>query len=132
MAAAKKRGDTLLFQAFPTAAGRASPKAMKWFTEFLQEIGLRDETPNARIVGMHAFRSTFLHRAMVLGVVSAETITGHASNITSIETIQNGQVNQEASAVVKKYRGELPVDKKLEILSRITFPEVEFIRADKP
>ncbi|KJV32788.1 integrase [Aquitalea magnusonii] len=132
VAAAKKRGDTLLFQAFPTAAGRASPKAMKWFTEFLQEIGLRDETPNARIVGMHAFRSTFLHRAMVLGVVSAETITGHASNITSIETIQNGQVNQEASAVVKKYRGELPVDKKLEILSRITFPEVEFIRADKP
>jgi hypothetical protein len=53
VAAAKKRGDTLLFQAFPTAAGRASPKAMKWFTEFLQEIGLRDETQNARIVGMH-------------------------------------------------------------------------------
>jgi len=34
--------------------------------------------------------------------------------------------------VVKKYRGELPVDKKLEILSRITFPEVDFIRAAKP
>lgn len=69
---AKERGDTLLFQAFPPAAGRASPQARKWFTELLRETGLRDETPNARIVGMHAFRSTLLHRAMVMGVINAE------------------------------------------------------------
>lgn len=129
----KARGDTMLFQAFPPSSqGRAGAKAAIWFRDFLRVTGLRDETPNARIVGMHAFRSTLLHRAMVQDVVNAEAITGHASNITNIETIQNGQVNQDASAVVKKYRGELPVDKKLEILSRISFPEVAFIRAAKP
>lgn len=64
---------------------------------------------------------------MVLGVINAEAITGHASNVTHLEKIQDGQVEQNASSVVKKYRGELPVDKKLEILSRITFPEVKFI-----
>lgn len=126
---AKARGDTMLFQTFPPASnGRAGTKAGEWFRDFLRDTGLRDETPNARIVGMHAFRSTLLHRAMVQGVVNAEVITGHANNITNIETIQNGQVNQDASAVVKKYQGELPVDKKLEILSRISFPEVAFIR----
>ncbi|NSL54562.1 site-specific integrase [Uliginosibacterium aquaticum] len=132
VAAAKARGDTLLFQAFPASAGRASPKAADWFRKFLGEIDLRDETPNARIVGMHAFRSTLLNRAMVLGVVNAEAITGHVSNVTSLEKVQDGQVERDASAVVKKYRGELPVDKKLEILTRITFPEVSFIRPSKP
>ena len=98
----------------------------------LRDTHLRDETPNARIVGMHAFRSTLLHRAMVLGVINAEVITGHASNVTNLEKIQDGQVEQNASSVVKKYRGELPVDKKLEILTRITFPEVKFIRPATP
>ena len=128
VAQAKVRGDTMLFQAFPPVAGRASPAARKWFTEFLRDTGLRDETPNARIVGMHAFRSTMLHRAMVFSVVNAEAITGHASNVTNIEKIQDGRLDQDASQVVKKYRGELPVDKKLEILSRINFPEIDFIR----
>ena len=130
--AAKARGDTLLFQAFPPSVGRASPKAREWFSHFLEEIGLRDETPNARIVGMHAFRSTLLNRAMVLGVVNAEAITGHAGNVTNIERLQGGQVEQDASSVVKKYRGELPVDKKLEILRRIDFPELNFIRPVTP
>ena len=129
---AKARGDTLLFQAFPPSAGKASPKARVWFSEFLRDIGLRDETPNARIVGMHAFRSTLLNRAMVLGVVNAEAITGHAGNVTNIERLQGGQVEQDASSIVKKYRGELPVDKKLEILERINFPQLNFIRPVTP
>ena len=81
---------------------------------------------------MHAFRSTLLNRAMVLGVVNAEAITGHAGNVTNIERLQGGQVEQDASSVVKKYRGELPVDKKLEILRRINFPELKFIRPVTP
>ena len=117
----KALGHTLLFPNFTPVAGKASPKARLWFSNFLRDIGLRDETPNARIVGMHAFRSTLLHQAMVQGVVNAEAITGHTSNVTSIEKIQDGQLDQDASPVVKKYRGELPVDKKLEILARITY-----------
>lgn len=117
----RAQGHTLLFPAFKPVAGKASPKASQWFSDFLLEIGLRDETPGARIVGMHAFRSTFLNAAMVEGVVNAEAITGHTSNVTSIEKIQDGHLDQAASPVVKKYRGELPVSKKLEILTRIGF-----------
>jgi hypothetical protein len=128
----KSAGHRLLFPGFQPVAGKASPKAVLWFREFLREIGLRDETANARIVGMHAFRSTLLHRAMVQGVVNAEAITGHAGNVTGIETVQGGHVEQEASSVVKKYRGELPVDKKLEILVRIPFDDIKFHRPAAP
>jgi integrase len=122
----KKRGHTLLFPGFPPSVGRASPKAGEWFGDFLRDLGLRDETPGARLVGMHAFRSTLLNQAMELGVVNAEAITGHASNVTSIERIQDGQIENNASPVVKKYRGELSVGKKIDILSQIFYGDVKF------
>lgn len=68
-----------LFPSFPASVGRAAPKAAEWFGQFLRKIGLRDETPGARLVGMHACRSTFLNRAQALMVVSAEFITGHST-----------------------------------------------------
>lgn len=118
--------QTLLFPGFQPVAGKASPKAGVWFRDFLRAIGLRDETPNARVVGMHAFRSTFLHQAMILDVANAEAITGHSSSVTEIETSSNDRVDLNASPVVKKYRGEFPVVKKLEILAKINFGELRF------
>ncbi|WP_232440677.1 site-specific integrase [Burkholderia ubonensis] len=122
----KKQGHALLFPGFPPSVGRAAPKAGEWFGDFLRDIGLRDETPGARLVGMHAFRSTLLNQAMELGVVNAEAITGHTSNVTNIERIQDGQVEKDASPVVKKYRGELSVGRKMEILRQIVYGDLEF------
>lgn len=122
----KKQKHTLLFPGFPPSVGRAAPKAGEWFGLFLRATGLRDETPGARLVGMHAFRSTLLHQAAELGVVNAEAITGHANNITSIERIQGNQVEKDASAVVKKYRGQLSVGKKMDILKQIVYDGLEF------
>lgn len=122
----KKLGHTLLFPGFPPSVGRAAPKAGEWFGELLRDIGLRDETPGARLVGMHAFRSTLLNQAAELGVVNAEAITGHTSNVTNIERIQDGQVEKDASAVVKKYRGQLSVGKKMEILKQIVYDDLKF------
>lgn len=122
----KKQGHTLLFPGFPPSVGRASPKAGEWFGDYLRDIGLRDETPGARLVGMHAFRSTLLHQAAELGVVNAEAITGHTSNVTSIGRIQDGQVENDATTVVKKYRGELSVGKKIEILQQIVYSGLAF------
>lgn len=122
----KKQGHTLLFPGFPPSVGRAAPKAGEWFGEFLRDLNLRDETPGARLVGMHAFRFTLLHQAAELRVVNAEAITGHSSNVTNIERVQDGQVDKGVSDVVVTYRGELSVGKKMDILKQIVYPNLKF------
>lgn len=102
----KQSGSDLIFPLWKPSKGRASTSAEKWFREFLKTIGLRDETEGKTLTGMHAFRSTFLNRALNLGVTNAEFITGHAS---------------DKSSVVRGYEGELSLVNKLAILSLITF-----------
>ncbi len=128
--AAKK--SKLLFPGFEPSRERAAPLAADWFVEFIKELGLRDETLGARLVGMHAFRSTFLNTAMNLGIVNAEAITGHAGRITGLHAMQNGQVAGESSAVVRNYQGELGLAQKTEILEKIIFDGVSFFRPVTP
>lgn len=124
----KATGQTLLFPGFPPSVGRAAPKAGEWFTELLKRTGLRDETPGARLVGMHAFRHTLSNQAEELGVVNTEAITGHANKVTNIETTQNGMINGAVSTVVRKYKGELSVAKKMEIIKQIHYGGLEFFK----
>lgn len=107
----RKSGAKLLFPAWPPHSGKASAKAEKWFRKLLSDIGLRDVTPGKRLVGMHAFRSTLLNRAMNLGI-DATPITGHAGN---------------TDRVVRGYQGELSLENKKKLLEGITF-ELEFIK----
>jgi integrase len=122
----KSSGKTLLFPGFPPSVGRAAPKAGEWFTDFLRLTGLRDETPGAKLVGMHAFRYTLSNQGEELGVVNTESITGHANKITNLETAQNGMIEGASSTVVRKYRGELSVAKKMEILKKIQYGDLQF------
>jgi integrase len=122
----KSTGQKLLFPGFPPSVGRAAPKAGEWFTELLKRIGLRDETPGARLVGMHAFRHTLSNQGEELGVVNTESITGHANNVTNLESAQNGMIEGASSTVVRKYRGELSVAKKMEIIKQIHFGDLKF------
>lgn len=124
----KALGHTLLFPGFPPSVGKASPKAGEWFIDFMRDLGLRDETPKARLVGMHAFRSTLMNRAMVLRVVGIEAITGHANKVTKLERVIDGQVEGARSDVVVGYQGELPIDQKMEILERINYGDLTFHR----
>lgn len=128
----KKKRSKLLLPEFPPSVGRASPKAGEWFIDFIKELGLRDDTPGARLVGMHAFRSTFLNKAQELGVVNAEVITGHASNITEIVQLSGGQVDKADSQVVRNYKGELPLSNKVDILEKISFDGVVFCKPKIP
>ncbi len=123
----KKLGKKLLFSGFEPGNGRAASEAEKWFRQFLRDIGLRDETHGARIVGMHAFRSTLLNRAANQGVVNAEAITGHAQNMTNLSQAQDSVLAGDVSPVVKKYQGELDIAVKSAILERITFPGLKFL-----
>lgn len=127
----KSTGETLLFPGFPTSVGRAAPKAGEWFTEFLKQTGLRDETPGARLVGMHAFRYTLSSQGEELGIVNTESITGHANNVTNVEAAQDGMIEGTTSSVVRKYRGEVSVAKKMEILKKIHYGDLKFFAAGR-
>jgi hypothetical protein len=103
----KASGAKLLFPRFEPSRGRASPQGEKWFRGFMVQLGLRDETPGARLVGMHAFRSTLLAKARIgKPPVDVRPITGHAAL---------------AGPVVGGYEGELPLANKQEALEAVPF-----------
>lgn len=124
----KAQGAQRLLPGFPVRKAGVSAEARKWFGQFLGRIGLRDQSAGAQIVGMHAFRHTFLARAAELEVVNASALTGHVSNISGVQAVQGGQVQEEKSAVVRRYEGELPVHKKREILERMHFGALRFYK----
>lgn len=108
----RKQGAKLLFPAWSPSRGKASGEAEKWFRQFLREIGLRDETPGGRIVGMHAFRHTLLNRAANAHPrIDATSITGHAG---------------KSNSVVRGYEGEMSLENKKRTLEAIPF-DVVFI-----
>lgn len=119
----RKAGAQLLFSPFRPSRGRASGEAEKWFRGLLEDLGLRDETPGARLVGMHAFRSTLLNKAMNEGIGNAEVITGHAHS--SSEQLKD---DVKKSSVVRGYEGEMSVASKSKILEQIKWPEIKFIQ----
>lgn len=104
----KSSGFKLLFPEWPpSATGKASGTAERWFRGLIRKTGLRDETPKARLVGFHAFRHTFLNNAMNNDILYAEWLTGHAP--------------EGVSRVVAKYQGEAEISKKAQIMESIRF-----------
>lgn len=77
----KSGGHKILFPAWQPRGGKASANASKWFTRYLKSIGLRDETPGARLSGFHSFRHTFITHAMQNKIAGVFSITGHESEV---------------------------------------------------
>ncbi len=109
----QKKNSLLLFPAWNPVNDRASTQAEKWFCQFLKSIGLRDETPFKRIVGMHAFRSTIVNRAQ-------NTLTGQPGDGLSSEPIV-GHAHKTQSRVHQNYAGELSIANISMILEAINF-----------
>lgn len=84
----KKSGARQLFPEWKPKGGDAAGHAAEWFRDFITEIGLRDETPGAMLIGYHSFRHTFLTRAKRLGISERHLITGHAP--TGVSKAQRG------------------------------------------
>jgi len=103
----KASGARLLFPEWGPSGGRASANAERWFRRHLEKLGLRDETPGARIVGFHCYRHTFLTRADELDVHGAESLTGHT--------------DASVSAVVRGYRGRASLVKQRALMERVVF-----------
>ncbi|VFR18852.1 Integrase [plant metagenome] len=124
----KAQGHTLLFPDFPPSVRRAAPKAGDWFRELIRQLGLRDETPGARLVGMHAFRSTLLRQAMLLGVDEIEAITGHSMEISDNRT----EGDKKPSKVVRNYQGGLPIPMLSQLLERVSYQGLSFYTPVSP
>lgn len=72
-------GSKLLFPIWQPINQRASGEAEKWVRQFFRDIGVRDDTPKAKILGMHAFRHTLLtYGAMQKPPLNLMCISGHA------------------------------------------------------
>ena len=107
VSAQQKARSKLLFPAWKPTNGRASPMAEKWFRGLLKDLGLRDETSGARLVGMHAFRHTMMHKAFnATPQIDVTSITGHTS---------------KEGPVVRGYQGELTLTNKRELLEAVPF-----------
>lgn len=88
----KSAESKLIFPEWEPSRRRASANAEKWFRKFLRDTGLRDETPGAMILGMHAFRHTLLtHGAMQKPALSLSFITGHAQDEAPIPATGAGK-----------------------------------------
>jgi hypothetical protein len=84
----KGQGAKRLFPGFGMNKGDAAARAKSWFSDYLEELGLRDETPKALISGLYAFRKTFITAAHILGL-KFEPITGHADKDRSKVTLDS-------------------------------------------
>jgi integrase len=88
----KASGSKLIFPAWEPVNSRASGNAEKWFRQFLRDTNLRNETPKAMILGMHAFRYTLLtYGAMQKPPLSLFCISGHAQEEAPIHATGAGK-----------------------------------------
>ena len=78
VSALKHKGATRLFPAWPTRDGKASSAAAKWFSRFLNQVGLHGvaNEDGKSVRGSHAFRFTVLTYGL-LAKVNLRCITGH-------------------------------------------------------
>lgn len=104
----KGQGARRLFPGFGLHKGDAAARARDWFSDFLEEVGLRDETPGAKLTGIYAFRKTFITEAARLGL-RFEPITGHAEEGRS-KVVRDSYIMEE-----------LPLPDKLAVAAQVVF-----------
>ena len=89
-------GAKRLFPSWKPSRGRASGEAEKWFRQLLKDLGLRDDTPKHKLLGMHAFRHTLLTYGQALRPVplNLTRITGHAQTIEGFSPVAAGYLDK--------------------------------------
>lgn len=108
----KKQGARRLFPGFAVHKGNPYARAGEWFSDFLEEVGLRDETPKAMLTGIYALKKTFITEAARLGL-RFQPITGHVEENVS-KVLRDSYIMEE-----------VPLKDKLGVLRQVVFV-VEF------
>jgi len=118
----KDDGAKLLFPLWQPVNRRASGEAEDWFCQLLRDTSLRDETPKACLLGMHAFRHTLLtHGAMQKPTpLSLFCISGHAQDEAPIRATGAGKGYLTLSMLS-------PLDERSKLLNQLNY-ELNFIQ----
>lgn len=107
----KEQGARRLFPGFGMHKGNPAARAGAWFSDFLGELGLRDEAPKALISGLYAFKKTFITEANRLWL-RFQPITGNVEGETS-KVLRGSYIMEEIPladtlAVLSQVRYSLP------------------------
>jgi integrase len=125
----KNSGYKSLFPQWKAKDGKAGDNAGREFRRFIDSIGLRDETKNKKLVGMHAFRKTFLTKAYKSGIIfDVLAIVGHENDIRD----ENGKcLPQQTMLYIDDEALEAPLSEKKVTIEKIIF-DVDLPKPAKP
>jgi integrase len=112
----KAGGHKQIFPQWKPRYGKASIDAKIWFTNYIQSIGLKDETPGARLSGFHAFRHGFVTYAISNKISGVFALTGHETG----EVEGFGKVSKVGSGYWTRNRTDNLVELK-ETIERFDF-----------
>jgi len=73
----KNSGYKIIFPQWTPRNGKASANACKWFSRYLADTKLRDETQGAKLIGMHSFRHTFITHGLNNKISGVFSLSGH-------------------------------------------------------
>jgi len=127
--ALKRAGYKRMFPNDTPHNNRAAGNTARNFRRYIEEIGLRDEAKDNRIVGMHAFRNNIITVASKGGFIrELMPIVGHEDKARD----ENGVL---LPAVTKRYIDEdamkIPLSEKKETIEKVKF-DIDFYRPVKP
>jgi integrase len=118
----KAGGHKAIFPAWKPRNGKASANASKWFKRYLESIGLKDETPGARLSGFHSFRHGFITCGLNNKIKRVFALTGH--EIGEVEGF--GKMSKVATGYWTRNRTDNLVELK-ETIERFDFG-IEFFK----
>jgi integrase len=118
----KAGGHKLIFPKWKPRHGKPSINAKKWFTNYIESIGLKDETPGARLSGYHAFRHTFITHGLNNKIAGVFALTGH--EVGEVEGF--GKISKVANGYWTRNRTDNLVELK-ETIERFDFG-IDFYR----
>jgi len=115
----KKGKHKSFFPQWKAKNGKAGDNAAREFRRLLDTLGLRDETKKKKLVGMHAFRKTFLTKAYKLGIISdVLAIVGHENDVRD----ENGKaIPEQTKLYIDDEAFEIPLSEKKETIEKIIF-----------
>jgi len=127
--ALKKAGYKRMFPLDKPKGKVASGNTARNFRRYIEDIGLRDETKNKKVLGMHAFRKTIITQAYKGGFLKdLLCIVGHESGSRD-ET--GGMIPDVTKLYIDDEAFDVPLVKKKETIEKVKF-DIEFYKPVNP
>ena len=127
--ALKESGYKRMFPLDKPREKKAGGNTSRTFRRFIENIGLRDNTTDKRISGMHAFRKTIITKSNKEGYINNMlSMIGHE---TEVRDGSGNLIPTVTLRYIDKDSLELPLSVKKETIEKVKF-DIEFYKPVKP